>query len=334
MVVEDQMPVAMDIEQRLLDMGAIVTGIAVDAEEARKIFAEKTTDIVLLDIHLGDEQEDGIDLAVFFQKHHVPYIFLTAFNDAPTFSRALKLAPSGYLLKPFRNDDLGRQLRLAIASKKQRQQTSALQTLCEETFFTPSVPAAMLDKDKRLLGINQQMERYCGFNKSEVQDSEVSRIFEVDDNNQLQFIRHRNGEKISCTGELVAIKNAEQTTLGYILKLNADEAVNKQQEYSETIFIRVKGQLLKISVSDINWLEALDNYTHIQTTAKRYTVKLFLKDVLQKLPPDKFVRIHRSFAVAVNKIASMEDDTVFVCTQALPIGRQYRSELMKHIILL
>ncbi|MGL5891328.1 MAG: LytR/AlgR family response regulator transcription factor [Bacteroidia bacterium] len=243
MVVEDQMPVAMDIEQRLQDMGAVVTGIATDAAEARMLFGEKAADVVLLDIHLGDEQEDGIDLAALFQKQNVPCIFLTAFSDAPTFSRALKLAPAGYLLKPFRNDDLGRQLRLALASKKQQQQTRALQILGGET------------------------------------------------------------EK-------------------------------PQQTFPENIFIRAKGQLLKISVSDINCLEALDNYTHIHTAAKRYTVKLFLKDVLQQLSPDKFVRIHRSFAVSVNKITSLEDDTLYIGTHALPIGRQYRSELMKHIALL
>jgi DNA-binding LytR/AlgR family response regulator len=326
-------PVAMDIEQRLIDMGAIITGIATNATEARLLFGSKTADLVLLDIHLGDEQEDGIDLAAFFQKQHVPFIFLTAFSDTPTFSRALKLVPAGYLLKPFQNDDLGRQLRLALASKKQQEKNSALQTLCEEVFFTPSAPAALFDTDKRILGINQLMERCCGYTTAEVQRVEATRIFEIDSNNKLQFIRHRNGEKIYETGELTAIKNQQKSITGYLLKVNESATEKTKYDFPASIFIRVKGQLLKISVSEINWLEALDNYTTIHTNAKRYTVKLFLKDVLLQLSPEMFVRIHRSFAVAVNQITSIEDDTIYIGSQALPVGRHYKSELMKQITL-
>jgi DNA-binding LytR/AlgR family response regulator len=113
LIVEDEMAIAMDIERRLQRMGYIVDGIAIDAEEALRMIDASPPDLLLMDIQLGTGTE-GIHLSKKSKDKPFPIVFLTAFSDPGTFAQALDTQPAGYVLKPFRDDDLQRTIEIAL----------------------------------------------------------------------------------------------------------------------------------------------------------------------------------------------------------------------------
>jgi len=117
------------------------------------------------------------------------------------------------------------------------------------------------------------------------------------------------------------------------------EALNNNQQKNEPqnnknvdiLFVKDRNNLIKVNICDILWLEAMDNYTIIYTIDNKYIVNQFLKDVLTKLDANKFARIHRSYAVALNKISSIEDNTLYINNKNLNISRKYKKDLLDKI---
>lgn len=98
------------------------------------------------------------------------------------------------------------------------------------------------------------------------------------------------------------------------------------------IFIKHKGQLEKIIIDDLIFLEALDNYTNVFTTAKKYTINTFLKDLHGQLPENKFLRVHRSYVVNVDAIQSIDDNMLYLRNNtSVPVSKSYRSEFLGRI---
>jgi len=96
---------------------------------------------------------------------------------------------------------------------------------------------------------------------------------------------------------------------------------------AEFLNIREGYETSRVPVQDIVYLEALDNYTKIHTTRRRYLTLLNLKHLCEQLPPLRFVRIHRTFAVALDKVNRLSGAEVIVGGTALPVGRTYRQKL-------
>ncbi len=100
--------------------------------------------------------------------------------------------------------------------------------------------------------------------------------------------------------------------------------------HKEFIFVKHKGQLIKIDIKDILWLEALDNYTVIHLKDKKFIANNFLKNMLDILG-DNFIRIHRSHAVALDKITSVEDNTLFINDIYLTISKSCKTNLLEKL---
>ncbi len=116
-IVEDESLVAQDISQILQDEGYIIQAIASDGETAIQKIVEYAPDLVLMDVKIKGEI-DGIDVAQFIQSFYdVPIIFLTAFSDGETLKRAQLTNPSGYVVKPFRRDQLLSSIAIALSSR-------------------------------------------------------------------------------------------------------------------------------------------------------------------------------------------------------------------------
>lgn len=114
LIVEDEAIVALDIKRTILKMGFSVTNMARNHDDALCSIKEKSPDIILLDIHLKNSK-DGIETAKEIQKiANIPIIYLTAFSDDKTIERAVQTNPVGYLVKPFKREDLKSTLQLAI----------------------------------------------------------------------------------------------------------------------------------------------------------------------------------------------------------------------------
>jgi len=87
----------------------------------------------------------------------------------------------------------------------------------------------------------------------------------------------------------------------------------------------------KVNVADIVYLEALTNYTKVITEQKKYITLNNLKSFMDHLPQSRFLRIHRSYAVAINKIRGLYKNELLVGEQRLPLGKTYRQEVKKLI---
>ncbi|HTV21510.1 MAG TPA: response regulator [Polyangiaceae bacterium] len=114
MIVEDERLVARDIADSLIRMGYAVTGTVASAHECLESAKSQRPDLVLMDIHLEGEV-DGVTAAQTLRDDFdIPVIFLSAYADDRTVSRAKLAAPLGYLLKPFRKSELRSAVELGL----------------------------------------------------------------------------------------------------------------------------------------------------------------------------------------------------------------------------
>lgn len=118
LVVEDEGVVAIDIEEGLKSQGYQVVGVVPTGEEALTEAEQKRPDLVLMDIRLKGEM-DGITAATRVRDNlHTPVVFLTAYADEATLSRAKVAEPYGYILKPFEEVELRAAIELALHKHK------------------------------------------------------------------------------------------------------------------------------------------------------------------------------------------------------------------------
>jgi signal transduction histidine kinase len=113
-IVEDEVVIAMEIESVLQQLGYQVAGSAMSGEEAIVRTAETRPDLILMDIRLKGEM-DGITAADrIYRLYKIPVIFLTAHSDKKTLEKAIAVHPFGYLIKPFRKNELYTAIEIAL----------------------------------------------------------------------------------------------------------------------------------------------------------------------------------------------------------------------------
>lgn len=104
--------------------------------------------------------------------------------------------------------------------------------------------------------------------------------------------------------------------------------------FGEYIFVKQNYRFVKFRLADILFLRSDGNYTDIVTQTHKYTLRLVLNKVLEKIQngritPSDIVRIHRGYAVNLRQIDSFCDNEVFVGPHTLPVGRSYREQFIK-----
>ena len=114
LVVEDEPIVSLDLQQRLQKMGYRVPVVVASGEDAIESTQASTPDLVLMDINLQG-QMDGVEAAERIRAiHRVPVVYLTAYSNDQTLSRAKITEPFGYLLKPFEERELQTTIEIAL----------------------------------------------------------------------------------------------------------------------------------------------------------------------------------------------------------------------------
>jgi DNA-binding LytR/AlgR family response regulator len=102
----------------------------------------------------------------------------------------------------------------------------------------------------------------------------------------------------------------------------------------DAVFVRDGDRHVRLPMSGILFMEADDNSTHVHTSQRRYTVPRMLKEVLEELPQGRVERVHRSYAVNLDRVMAVSDNGLHVGDRWLPIGRSFRPEVMKRLRLL
>lgn len=114
LIVEDEAVIAMELEARLNQLGYQVIGSASSSDSALQKIETMPPDLVLMDIHITGAK-DGIETAEEVRtRYNIPVIYLTAYADGNTLQRAKLTIPFGYLLKPFREEELRTTIEMAI----------------------------------------------------------------------------------------------------------------------------------------------------------------------------------------------------------------------------
>lgn len=242
LVVEDESIVSKDIQHSLKKLGYNVIGAASTGEKALEIARTERPDIVLMDIMLKGDM-NGIETAEIIRSElSVPVVFLTAYADESTLSRAKVTEPYGYIIKPFKEIDLHTSIEMAIYKHGKEQ----------------------------------------------------------------EIIRERD--------------------LLYSI-------VENKEGSTDFIFVKSNSKLVKLKTSDIFYIEALKDYVVIHTGDTRYTIHSTMKEIENKMGSSDFIRVHRSFIVRLDKIASIEfpNLTLENDKKVIPIGGSYRDELNSKI---
>ncbi len=100
---------------------------------------------------------------------------------------------------------------------------------------------------------------------------------------------------------------------------------------SNDIYMKIDSLLVKFNMNDILWIEAFGDYVKVKTQKKLHIVYATLKSVEKKLPSDRFIRIHRSYMVQIDKIDNIDLDNLQIDNKIFPIGNSYKKQLLKRI---
>ena len=115
------------------------------------------------------------------------------------------------------------------------------------------------------------------------------------------------------------------------LESNKEEVKVEEQGF---VFVKDNGVLKRISIDDILFLEAMGDYVKVHTAQKFHVVHATLKSIEEKLPLSKFIRVHRSYIVAINKIDYIQEGTISIGKSSIPVADTHKSNLSKRLNLL
>ena len=242
LVVEDESIVSKDIQHSLKKLGYNVVGASPTGEKAVELAGSENPDIVLMDIMLKGEM-NGIEAAERIKAlYAIPVIFLTAYADESTLSKAKITEPHGYILKPFKEIDLHTTIEMAIYKHGKEQEVV---------------------KERDLL---------------------------------FSIVENKEGG-------------------------------------NDFVFVKSNSKLVKLKNDEIYYIEALKDYVVIHTVDTRYTIHSTMKDIDAKMGNEEFIRVHRSYIVRLDKIATIEypNLTLENIDKVIPIGGSYRDDLNKKI---
>jgi len=245
LVVEDESIVSKDIQHSLNKLGYHIVGAASSGEKAIEIARSERPDILLMDMMLKGNM-NGIETAEIIRNElSIPVIFLTAYADESTLSKAKLTEPYGYIIKPFKEMDLHTSIEMAVYKHAKEQ----------------------------------------------------------------EIIRERD--------------------LLYSIVENKDSS-------SDFIFVKSNSKLIKLKTEEIYFIEALKDYVVIHTADTRYTIHSTMKEIESKMGTVDFMRVHRSFIVRLDKIASIEFPNLSLENdkKVIPIGGSYRDDLNNRIKML
>lgn len=124
-----------------------------------------------------------------------------------------------------------------------------------------------------------------------------------------------------------------------VLRLYQDQ-INHQQEEEKNapyelpqepdyIFLKVGHRIQKVKISDINYVEGMKDYLRIHTAKDKIMTLLSFSKMEELLPPTKFVRVHRSFLVAIDKIDHIEKQRITIGSHIIPISSTYSEHFYK-----
>jgi PAS domain S-box-containing protein len=205
LVVEDESVVALDLQERLGNLGYEVPAIAASGEKAIAEAANFRPDLLLMDIKLQGSL-DGVETArLIRERHDVPVIYLTSYTDAETVRRASSTHPYGYLVKPYSDRELHSSVEIALYKHQnevaQRTQTEEAIRASKEHYSNLVDNARdaifILEPDGTISFLNPAFEMLTGWSGNEWMGRAFLDLLDPDSISVARAMlrRARNGEK-------------------------------------------------------------------------------------------------------------------------------------------
>lgn len=113
------------------------------------------------------------------------------------------------------------------------------------------------------------------------------------------------------------------------LRKSNNNSLLKAEEY---FFIRCKERFEKIKYDELLYIEAMENYVIFHTAKEKFISYLTFKAVESYLPADKFLKVHKSYIVAISKIESLNGDDMIIKGASIPIGRTLKEEVINKLV--
>jgi DNA-binding LytR/AlgR family response regulator len=153
---------------------------------------------------------------------------------------------------------------------------------------------------------------------------------------------------VSSTEEF-ALKAFDLNVVDYLLKpVNYGrfcKAIDKTIRYfshkevanngSEEVFIKDGTSLVKLKLTEIIYIEALENYITLNTRNRRFTIHFTMKAIENQLSSGIFIRVHRSFIINKSMIQAINENTLDIQTgdsvKSIPVGKSFRNSLLNYI---
>lgn len=362
LVVEDESIVAKDIQRTLEKLGYEVPATASSAASAYQRLEELDPDLVFLDIRLKGE-EDGIDIANHIrEKYNIPVIFLTSYVDQETLDRAKITEPYGYIVKPFNESDLKTTVEMALFKYSRDREMRESQQRLANALARLEEAIVVVDPDVRINFVNEKAQGMLGYGLASAMGLDLFSILSIEQEGSPVITREslmdrmRRNEvwsKADCTivlrqnntGIPAAVnvspvhdeKNqflgcafviAEKQGQGAVVQ---ESAILDDQVIQNSFFVKKGSMLVKVYLDNIQWIQAMDNYVIIQTNADQFVIHSTMKDVEMKLPAAKFLRVHRSYIIPIDKINVLDENTVLIGDKTIPIGKSYKDAFMARL---
>ncbi|MFT5820494.1 MAG: DNA-binding LytR/AlgR family response regulator [Crocinitomix sp.] len=109
------------------------------------------------------------------------------------------------------------------------------------------------------------------------------------------------------------------------------EVSQKNRLNSNHIYIKSNNGYTRIEFDDIIYIEAYSDYMNIHTVQERFTALSTMKAIEERLPKNRFIRVHRSYIVQLDKINRFEDNMIRLGEKVIPVSRSCKENLLKHL---
>ncbi len=366
LVVEDESIVAKDIQNTLVKLGYEVPATASSAASAYEKLDLIKPDLVFLDIKLKGE-EDGIHIAEHIkEKYNIPVIFLTSYVDQATLDRAKVTEPYGYIVKPFNESDLKTTVEMALFKFVRDREVRDREQRLVNALAKVDESIIIIDVDGRISYLNEKAENLLGYGSNSAVGIDIFQLINIEtegsvgikkdqlmesmkNNKPVEIeecflIIKRDNSSVALAFSASPVHDEKNQYLGAALVLGekGNEKAPQNEEAMQAVFldnqviqnsffVKKGSMLVKVYLDNIQWIQAMDNYVIIQTTVDQFVIHSTMKDIESKLPTARFLRVHRSYIIPIEKINVLDENTVLIGDKTIPIGKSYKENFMARL---
>jgi len=105
-----------------------------------------------------------------------------------------------------------------------------------------------------------------------------------------------------------------------------------EKENPEFFYVKCDGKIVRVLYDELIYVEAMANYVTLYTVSDKMIVYLTVKGILEKLPPEKFIQVHKSHIVNINKIKAIEGNMLHLGNARITVGQSFHEKVMEIIL--